>query len=88
MEKRVLLKDAERRNPAINRLANREAAMSKAPKIPRCGDRKVRAASLKNFQALKFAQNALKNCFVSIPLQDFAKNQVRESQPLLAKFAV
>lgn len=76
------------RNQAIDGFAHGVSAAAEALEIPRGGDSYLRTASFEQLEMIDFAEDASERVLVVDPLQDLAKNQVRESKGLSPSFAV
>ena len=80
--------EAECGNQTVDRFADCSPSLAKISEIS-CGcDSQFLAASLKELELAKFAQDAFGRVLISYALKNFAKDQIRQSKALPTKLTI
>jgi|HubBroStandDraft_5_1064220.scaffolds.fasta_scaffold175806_1 hypothetical protein len=88
VQKLVLGLQTESGNQAIDSLADRIAARTQVPIILGGDDGQATASGLKNLELQEVGLGSRKRALVPNALEYFAKDEVRQSEPLPLQFAV
>src|SRR5690242_6378540 len=88
MKQAVTRLQAERRNQTVNRFSYRVAVRPQIPIVPGSGESQLCATGFEHLKLQEFLPNLEKCIVVANSLQDLAKDQVCEAEPLSREFAV
>lgn len=88
VQERVSVKNAKRGNQAVDSLADGSSLLTEPQEILCCAYRQFLAAGIINLKPAERIQNSRENPFVCDTLKDLAKNEIGQSEPLKAKFAI